>query len=592
MARPPPEHDHALALEAFAKGDLAHAAQHLACALAADPENERFLRLADALAERGPKDLRELFPEREDGSTYYGAGALEAWIHAARGEATQALSLLVQVALVRPEERWLSWAGRWLLRDGFAASVKPIPFAATLSHLRGREELREAPRLVDELGALVGHVGRATGSGELVVVGARLLRLHGHAPRALELALDVDAAAPTYGSALAAAYACRELGRNDEALAWLRRASARAPAEESCRIDIADTLLVLGREAEALAAYEDTLTREPHHPWALPSALFLRAALRKDAGAARALRLLAEEEPPNERARERAARLAEDGHAPPQGLPYLDHLPRRTEALLDVMWKILGDAKGPPGEPANLRLTLSALEPPSAVAAMHRQFEALGWTIDLHLEVERLQRPDPRAARRRGLRSWLRRPFALWRYDGMRASAAVPAPGSEPFAAIAELARTPYSLDGWWRDARRVRDALGAAAPERIAAVMVHPPPAPEAAEAAEWTFAVQVATALVLAQDEAGRALLADVLHGPVDWTACAAALALARATPADRAARARRRAELLALLRARPSHGSWCLEKPVLAAALHLADDPAQRRDLETLLRGGEAA
>jgi len=588
MAVPTAERDHALARDAFASGDLVHAAHHLASALAADLEDERFLRLADALAARAPRDLRPLFPERKDGKTYYAAGALEAWIHASRGEATEALALLVQVAIARPEERWLSWAGRWLLRDGFAAAVQPLTFAATLARLRERAELRDAPRLLDELGALVGHVARATGSGELVVVAARLLRLHGQAGRALALGLEVDAATPSYGSALAAAYACRELGRPEEALIWFRRASSRAPAEESCRMDIADTLTAVGRDAEALAVYEDTLRREPRHPWALPSALYLRAALHGEAAAAGALRRLAEDEPENERARDRAARLVAHGLVPPAGLPYLDHLPRRTEALLDVMWKILGDAQGPPEKPASIRLTLSALEPPSAVAAMHRQLEALGWAVEVHLHVERLQAPDPRAPRRRGLRHWFRRSFLLWRYDGVRARPAVAAPPPERTAPVAALARTPYALDAWWTEAQRLRPAADAT-PAELAAAMVHPPPAPQGWEWAEWLFAVQVAAALLLAQDAGGRAILEDLLYGPLDWAAGAAALALARATPDDPAARARRRSELLALVRARPSHGAWCLEKPLLAAALRLSDDPGQRRDLETLLREG---
>lgn len=47
-------------------------------------------------------------------------------------------------------------------------------------------------------------------------------------------------------------------------------------------IDIGDMLWEHGREAEALEAYEKVLAHEPEHPWALPSALLLRAQVKKD----------------------------------------------------------------------------------------------------------------------------------------------------------------------------------------------------------------------------------------------------------------------------------------------------------------------
>lgn len=52
-------------------------------ALAADHENERYLKLADAIARQAPDDLALLFPEKE-GGLFFGADALKAWIRRRR----------------------------------------------------------------------------------------------------------------------------------------------------------------------------------------------------------------------------------------------------------------------------------------------------------------------------------------------------------------------------------------------------------------------------------------------------------------------------------------------------------------------------
>jgi hypothetical protein len=305
--------------------------------------------------------------------------------------------------------------------------------------------------------------------------------------------------------------------------------------------------------------------------------------VRQDAEAAQALDALSRAQPENDRARQLAATLREHGLCPPEGEAYVDFLPRRTEAVLNVLRQLVDSAREGK-EPQRMRLTLDGLEAPSAFAAMKLQFDALGWPFDLDLTVDPLQRPDPRLPRTRG---WLRRgpKLVLWAYDGVLARPTLPPPPAAVTEVVCALARRRFSLEGWWAEAGAAAAGLGDVPVERLAAALVHPAPLAKDDDAGDWVFAQQVAAAFVLAQRPGGLALLDDVLHGPMDWTCGAAALALARGCPPGE--RARLHALLLGILRAPPSHGAWCLEAPVAAAARLLCDDGPLRARLGEIAR-----
>lgn len=579
-----PDEEYEVARKALAAGDLSHAAHHLGGALVADHENERYLKLADAIARKGPDDLALLFPEREDG-LYFGAGALKAWILAARWNSTGALDTLLQVAAVDPAGHWMSWAARWMLDDRFARECDPVRVAAALLSVEKRVDFAKHTGLLDEVTSFADHLAGLKGSGELALAALRLLRENGQAQRAVDLTLRAEAVGHTYMTAAAVAGAMKAAGRLQEALEWFRTASERAPEDQACRMDAADILADLGRNEEALATYEDTLTRVPDHPWALPSALYGRAVSRQDPAAAKALDALARAEPPNERARQLAESLRASGLRPPEGEAYVDYLPRRTEAVLDALRQLLARQSDPHG-PGSIRLTLDAMEAPSALAAMKLQFHTLGWPFDLNLTVNPLQQPDPRLPRPRG---WLRRrpKLVLWEYEGVLPRPAVPPPPAVVIDAVTSLAKLPFSLDRWWQEARTTAVRLADVPVEQVAAALAHPAQPTPDADSGDWVFAQQVAAALVLAQGPEGLDLLEDVLHGPMDWTCGAAALALARACPREPGPRARRYENLLRLLRAPPSHGGWCLEGPLAAAARLVCDDAELQEQLARIAR-----
>lgn len=577
-----PDQDYDVAQRALAEGDLPHAVHHLGGALAGDHENERYLRLADAIARRAPEDVAPLFPEGEHG-LYFGAAAVKAWILASRKDAAGALSTLLQVAAADPAGRWLSWAARWLLDDDFGRGCDTRRVAGTVVAIEKRLDLAKHPALLDEVVSVAAHLARQNGAGDLALAAMRLLRASGQAERAVEVTAAAEATGRSYGTAVAHAGALKAAGRHEDALGWFRTACERDPSDEACRLDVADTLADLGRNEEAIAAYEDVLGRVPDHPWALPSALYGRAVVRRDEEAARALDALARAQPGNDRARQLAAALRGAGLCPPDGEAYVDYLPRRTEAVINILRQLVDSERDGKGSRL-MRLTLDALEAPSAFAAMKLQFDALGWPFDVDLTIDPLQQPDPRLPRARG---WLRRrpSLVLWTYDGVWASPTLPAPPGAITEAVCALARRPFSLEGWWHAAGAAAARLDDVGVEQVAAALVHPAPVAKGQDAADWVFAQQLAAALVLARRPGGVALLEDVLLGPMDWTCGAAALALALAcAPGDRA---RRHASLLGLLKAPPSHGFWCLEAPLAAAARLLCDDGPLRARLGEIAR-----
>lgn len=443
-----------------------------------------------------------------------------------RGESTEALATLLEVATADPAGHWMSWAARWMLDDRFTSACAPGPVAAGVLSLEERIDFEAHRGLLDEVVSAVAHLAQAKGSGELALAALRMLRANGLAERAVDLTLRAEAVGRSYMTAVAVAGAMKAVGRLEDALGWFRTASERAPEDEACRMDIADLLADLGRNEEALAGYEDTLRRVPDHPWALPSALFGRAVFKDDHGAAEELEALAVVEPPNARAQQLADSLRASGLRPPAGEAYLDYLPRRTEALLNLLRQLLEKHEGTQG-PSSMRIHLDALEAPSAVAALTLQFGAKGWVVDLDLSVDPLQRPDPRLPRPRG---WLRRTkFVLWKYEGVWPQPAVSPPPPAVRAAVVSLASRPFSLERWWEEARAAGAGLAETPVEQIAAALAHPVPPPPDSDSGDWVFAQQVAAALLVAQRPRGEDVLEDVLHGPMDWSCGAAALALA---------------------------------------------------------------
>lgn len=112
------------------------------------------------------------------------------------------------------------------------------------------------------------------------VMRALLLSKNGRFAEALALAEQRYRQAPNWKTAVAAANAARRGGDLDRAAAMFAKGAEHDPQDVTCFLEIGDIRLHQSRWADALAAYEEALAKEPSHQWALPSAFYCRHQLR------------------------------------------------------------------------------------------------------------------------------------------------------------------------------------------------------------------------------------------------------------------------------------------------------------------------
>lgn len=583
-SHPTPEQELTIARTALARGDLHHAVRHLAGALAADPLRPEFLETAETLLREAPENAAQLIPLDEGG--WFGEVALRAWLLARTGNATEALTLLLRVASVKPEVPYLAWARHWLESPGFIRAVEPLSVASAAEQLQREVDLAAHPALADAALDVLARVRAVHAEApELLLVHARLARGAKRFQEALDIALAYERVYPNWTAAVAVANAYRYLGDEPAALESFRRALARDPEDLSARLDIGDSLWGQNRPQEALAMYEEVLAREPEHAWALPSVLLLRAEVTGEKALLRDFMRFAEEHPENARAQDLKQQVLAMGYTPPPvGEPWVDYLPEPTEATLDTVRQLLAVfAKGEVDARQELKLTLSCLEAPSAMLSARLQLATVG-SGGLRVTVQTIPTPDPRIPRGRG---WLQRLGirpprpVLWRYEGTEAHPAVEPPPARVSERIGALAARPFHLGRWREEAARLARELAEARPLELAATMVHPPPGPGDTLAWKWLTAVQLAAALVLTETEAGRALLHDIVLGPVDWVVGAAVVALTAYAGEDREKAGPVLREIVEMLRQRPSEGYWCLEYPLVVSALRMSGGEPEIRD-----------
>ncbi|MDJ0847584.1 MAG: tetratricopeptide repeat protein [Myxococcota bacterium] len=567
---PTPEDDRRVAEEALRERDFAHAAHHIAGAIANDPNDPRHRMLMEEWVRRAPDPLSLLSPEDPE---YYGRIALRAFTLAHRQELDDAVDELLLAAPVKAEVRLLAWLDDWLEPAGRAETLDPKRLAGVVTRawngLEGAESSDdEKQAFLVELASRVLRVSRVHPDAPMLAFVASVgARRAGKVDEAIGLARDYLDREPDHLVAVALGGAYRSAGRLEEAIEAFRLAAAQKPGDPAPLLDVADALLELRRPEDALATYDEVLGIDAEQPWARASALYLRDVLQQDASARAELEALAQQ------GNERAAQLLA-----PAGDPFVGYLPAPAEATINAvrqfrpglltardeprkkpgLWKrLLGSGKSGTG----VRMALSCLEAPSSHVVCARMLDELD-AGPFHIEVEEIPSPDPREPRRPVA-------FAIWRYDGVVPVAALPPPDLSIARAIGELAETPYRLRTWREEGEMLGARLGAENVEAILATMAHPPAAPAGVEPWDWMHLVQVAAAFALAgidsgwEESARRAALLSLLHGPPDWSGVGAVLALSEIALAEPRLRPAILAELRAARADEPSAGYWCLEE-----------------------------
>ncbi len=490
----------AIARLLLADGDLEHSARHLSDALAHDPGLADTYEALSELAARvgGPRRALALF---DLDTPYSGTVAGYAHLSAAAGEWDEAVRLLVLVAAQEPDRAWLDVA--WLRGPGLAELVSPEVLVGSVLHLASvlpdpvHDDVREALSPLLEL--LRESVALHRDEARLLWSASTFARRLGAVDEAVEWARRSFEVEPSHEAAVMTGYALRAAGRMDEALRVWQDEAERTPEDLGLHIDISDLLVREGQLERALVWAERAAAADPEHPKAGPAADAVRYRIDGDVR-----HLLA---------------LSWDS-------PVLGRAPGQTEATTNSLVQLLERAE--PSPDLEVVLTVSAVEPPSAVLALHQAFPKAT------VVFETVPDPDPRLPKYEVA-------HAVWVYDDAVARPAVPPPPPEAAEAVRRIASFRWESLPALYDATVV---LSAVDPLDLLGTLVHPPATPDTEFGAVmarhapnlWLSAVQVAACLGVAhhavdepwETSRRREILLDLLHGVEDWVNVAAGIAL----------------------------------------------------------------
>ncbi|MGW0502710.1 tetratricopeptide repeat protein [Micromonospora sp. NPDC003241] len=266
----------ALARRALDSGDLAHAADHVAAALARAPTLPEVHETLARLAAVGGDDAVDLFPLQHH--TFIGAVVARAHLLAAAGRPAEGLDLLVAATAHAPGA---DWAGvPWVTSPELAERLGPDQAARVLMQVCAAAP---DPVPASDRAALAAYLTLARNAvtvhpehGLLLGTASALARRVGEVPLAVRWAARGVRAAPSKIGEVWLGYALRSAGRTREALAALRRAVDHDPDDLAVYADIAGTLADHGRLDEALVWIERALVRNPSFDCAVHTAHRLR----------------------------------------------------------------------------------------------------------------------------------------------------------------------------------------------------------------------------------------------------------------------------------------------------------------------------
>ena len=274
-ARAAADRDLDQARTALDRGDLRHAADHLAGAIAHAPTLPETHELLSLLAARtgGALDLFPLEPH-----PFVGTVVARAHLLAAAGRPEDGLPLLAAASGLTPQ---VDWAGvPWVVDPALGERIEPGLLARIVMQLctavgdpapvDGRAPLR--PYLTVARHAVAAHPDHHL----LLGAGSALARRVGEMELAVDWAERGARARPSKLAEIWLGYAYRSAGRVGEALAALRRAVAHDPDDLSVYADIAGTLADCGRLDDALDWMDRALAIDPDFDCAVHTAHRLR----------------------------------------------------------------------------------------------------------------------------------------------------------------------------------------------------------------------------------------------------------------------------------------------------------------------------
>lgn len=510
-----------LARVALAEGDLSHAANHLAGAIAYAPTLPEVHELLATLAARSADGGLGLFPI--EGDAYIGTVVAHAHL-LARQNPINALHLLAKASEFDPRRPWadVAWVRAYpaetldpeALVHVFVTLIRPLAEPVP-------EELQRANQIWLDLArrAVAGHPNQAVLHSVCSAVARRL----GDTAVAVDwgrrgVELEENKLTLTWY-----AYALRTHGRLDEAVAVMNQARQKYPLDIDLWADVSSWLADAGRLDEALAIIEEAMRVDPTYDCGVHTAHRLR--FWRDGDAATHLVALSDFMREQTQPSHEHTDLADCC----RGRAWLGQPAGATEAVINAMRQI------PVEQRRVATMSVTQMEVPSALATVRRVWPGL-----------ELSFPDPTP----DLVTPLREGPPLWRFDGTRLVPGVPGPSA---AAASLLAQTVSPA--WDHPVAAYDQALplGELPVPELLSALVHPPARPDhyrdLPEEA-WVRAVQSFACLGVLhsrqlRDAAGdtrrsRELLTQLAYGVEDWVTEAALFGLAVAAWVDPTCRA----------------------------------------------------
>jgi tetratricopeptide (TPR) repeat protein len=260
---------------AIERGEMRHAAGHLAGAIAHAPTLPETHELLSQLAARSGGAL-DLFPLEQH--SFVGTVVARAHLLAAAGRPEDGLPLLFAASGHTPGT---NWAGvPWVTDPALGGRVEPDALARDVMRLCtavGDPEAEAMRTVLRPYLTVVGHAIIANPAHALLLgSGSALARRVGEVTLAVDWAQRGARARPSKLAEIWLGYAYRSAGRVSEALAALRRAVAHDPDDLSVYADIAGTLADAGRLDDALGWVDRALAKDPEFDCAVHTAHRLR----------------------------------------------------------------------------------------------------------------------------------------------------------------------------------------------------------------------------------------------------------------------------------------------------------------------------
>jgi tetratricopeptide (TPR) repeat protein len=501
----------------------AAAVEHLAHLVPVVPTHPAVVAVLDDLVATAPDPLGLV---KSGAALTFGQAAVHAYALGKAGRPAEAYQLLRQLVQQNPAGDLIDWALPWLDAGGLAPDARGD--AAVRFIVSAHHRFSSPGALSPEATALIRrwlphvrrHLASRPATDPLQGPYTILLRQAGELDEAVKVARARHAKGPCYESAVSLAANLRARRSFAEWYAACQECLRLRPNDVATRLDLGDCFWEEQLKLEeAEHWYGEALRLEADHAWARPSLLAVQYLRTHEPRRRDELEDHVAAHPDNRRAYHALARIT----------PFFTFFVPPSDATVNLLNQLADRIEaGTGGEVSGaIRQVTTGLEVPSCRRSIDRQLEVWGGKVQIEREVRGMQTPDPRQPR-------VPVRHRLWEYDGLTPRPAVAPPPANVAEAVAALAATRYDLMEWLHHAGNLAGRLGPGAVPGLLGAMAHPPEPPAPVRRWDWTFRVQVAAAVMIAQSEdrwegsLRRQVLFDLANGPMDWATVAAAVAL----------------------------------------------------------------